>query len=635
MRTILSLLTATTLIVLPAAHAQVPDVIDFQARISDASGPMDGSVSLVLRLYTNASPVGGEALILEDSNTVTAVDGLVSTFIGDDVGPGQEIGIATGYSPLYVEMQANGTVLSPRLRVTAVAYAVRAGSIPTGTIWTDHLIDGAVTPNKLASGVLGWTDDGATVRLTTAGDNVRIGVASGGHGKLYVETADNNGVVGQAPGQFGVYGNAGQYGVYGNASFEAVFGEAATVGVHGFATVRTGVHGTAPMYGVHAEANNYGVFSDVSVDNGVFGRALGNYGVSGKAVTYGVYGNAGNYGVYGNAGNYGVYGNVTVNNAVVGVASEYGVYGSAGTLPGSLGRYGVCGKANEVGVWGNARVSQGVRGEARLWGVMGVANDQYGVYGAAANNYGVYGKAGNWLVHGNYGVYGEANNYGVYGNAGNYGVYGNARNYGVYGQADNWGVYGNATQDYGVYGYAVRNNAVYGLAAKNYGGYFAAGLKNAIYSEGNIVIQSPYNVYRSDGSYKAFTIDHPLDPCNRVLRHFSYEGPEAGVIYRGTATLDEGGSANVELPEYFDALSRNAQVQLTPQSAMPTLHAPPPEGNGFTIAGGAPNGTVYWQVTAERDDPKARLERQTRPVEDEKGRAGLPGKGQYVSPECY
>jgi hypothetical protein len=177
---------------------------------------------------------------------------------------------------------------------------------------------------------------------------------------------------------------------------------------------------------------------------------------------------------------------------------------------------------------------------------------------------------------------------------------------------------------------------VYGYAWYEYGGYFGAGSKNAIYSNGNIIIATGYNMRWSNGSLKAFTIDHPLDPENKVLRHFSTEGPEALVIYRGKVVLDNNGEAKVTLPPYFDALSRETHVQLTPRDQpMPELYFSKPESNSFTIGGGAANGMVYWQVTAERDDPKARLERVSRPVEEEKGHPGLPAPGEYISPDVY
>jgi len=254
-------------------------------------------------------------------------------------------------------------------------------------------------------------------------------------------------------------------------------------------------------------------------------------------------------------------------------------------------------------VHGNAAVS---------FGVQGTSNQNYGVSGTAVQNYGVYGAAGN-----NYGVYGYADNYGVYGYA--------ADEHGVYGNANYRAVYGYAHEDYGVVGRAVND----------YGGWFTAvNTRNAVYSAGNLIIQDGYSVRWSNGGYKAFTIDHPLNPANKVLRHFSAEGPEALVLYTGKARLNEKGEAVVELPEYFDVLARNPMVQLTAVGNHHVYVSREVNGNSFIIGGDA--GTkVYWQVTAERDDPKARLERIQRPIEEEKGRPGLPDKDTYISPECY
>jgi hypothetical protein len=53
---------------------------------------------------------------------------------------------------------------------------------------------------------------------------------------------------------------------------------------------------------------------------------------------------------------------------------------------------------------------------------------------------------------------------------------------------------------------------------------------------------------------KKFDIPHPTKPGRRLV-HAAIEGPEVGVYYRGEAHLDHG-RAVVELPEYFEALTR-------------------------------------------------------------------------------
>jgi hypothetical protein len=72
---------------------------------------------------------------------------------------------------------------------------------------------------------------------------------------------------------------------------------------------------------------------------------------------------------------------------------------------------------------------------------------------------------------------------------------------------------------------------------------------------------------------KSFRIDHPQDPANEYLLHYSAEGPEPLNIYSGIATLDESGGAIVEMPEYFASVNDEPRYVLTPLgAAMPMLH---------------------------------------------------------------
>jgi hypothetical protein len=101
---------------------------------------------------------------------------------------------------------------------------------------------------------------------------------------------------------------------------------------------------------------------------------------------------------------------------------------------------------------------------------------------------------------------------------------------------------------------------------------------------------------------KAFTIDHPEDPENKVLRHFSIESNEVLNLYRGVVTLDGNGEAIVELPSYFDLINKNFSYQLTaigtPQQPYVLTEI---VGNTFEVAG-APNTKVSWTVYADRND---------------------------------
>ncbi|MER7333593.1 MULTISPECIES: hypothetical protein [unclassified Micromonospora] len=116
------------------------------------------------------------------------------------------------------------------------------------------------------------------------------------------------------------------------------------------------------------------------------------------------------------------------------------------------------------------------------------------------------------------------------------------------------------------------------------------------------------------GKSKQFAIDHPLDAPDaterRQLIHAAIEGPENGVYYRGEARLD-GGSATVELPAYFEALTRpeGRTVHLTPvfedDEPVSALAASRVKDGAFrvrTVDGSPASHAFYWEVKAVRAD---------------------------------
>jgi hypothetical protein len=110
---------------------------------------------------------------------------------------------------------------------------------------------------------------------------------------------------------------------------------------------------------------------------------------------------------------------------------------------------------------------------------------------------------------------------------------------------------------------------------------------------------------------KNFLIDHPLDPERCFLVHGCLEGPESGVFYRGTASL-ENGHATVALPDYFEALTRaeDRTVMLTPvcggeDAPVSMLAASRVENGSFDVRavdGASSEQEFYWQVMAVRSD---------------------------------
>ena len=207
--------------------------------------------------------------------------------------------------------------------------------------------------------------------------------------------------------------------------------------------------------------------------------------------------------------------------------------------------------------------------------------------------------------------------------------------HGVFGIGFN-GAVGNTSysQGYGVYAenfdaVAPLGNGV-GAAGKGYYGVLgedrylgAVGGAYGVFSNGNL---------GATGT-KTFVIDHPKDPANKTLRHFSVESNEILNIYRGNAAFDSNGEAIIVLPDYFSDINRNPTYQLTPIGGPASLYIKKKIENGqFVIAGGQSGMEVSWTVTAERNDTYLQQNPEQREVELEK-RDGQ--KGKYFMPHLF
>ncbi|HMP97839.1 MAG TPA: hypothetical protein PKA51_13025 [Kiritimatiellia bacterium] len=118
------------------AQAQVPALINYQGRLVDGSSLVNGTVQLELSLYDAA--VGGALLYTDANPSVTVIDGLYDTYLGDDTTFGA-LGTALASPQVWLEVVVNGTPLSPRERLVSVPYAMRAGSVGAGSIGFNQL----------------------------------------------------------------------------------------------------------------------------------------------------------------------------------------------------------------------------------------------------------------------------------------------------------------------------------------------------------------------------------------------------------------------------------------------------------------------------------------------------------------
>lgn len=132
---------------------------------------------------------------------------------------------------------------------------------------------------------------------------------------------------------------------------------------------------------------------------------------------------------------------------------------------------------------------------------------------------------------------------------------------------------------------------------------------------------------------KNFRIDHPMDPANKYLNHFSIESNEVLNIYRGTVAFDSLGNASVQLPSWFDAVNKNASYQLTPIGGYaPIFIAEKIKDGRFVISGGMQGMEVSWAVYAERNDPYLQQHPEAREVEESKSAREA---GKYLRPDLY
>lgn len=187
----------------------------YQGQLKQANVPVDGSVNLVARLFD--AETGGALLGTQSVNNAAVIDGLFSIELN---GLGEfGVGAFTG-AARWIEIEVNGSVLSPRQKLTAVPYAL------------------SLQP-------------GATVDGSTPGGGMLRGVNSNSFADsvgLKGESTATSGVV------FGVWGNARSpsgAGVLGTSDVSSgsnaggvrgiAFGPTG-VGVQGFAADATGVN---------------------------------------------------------------------------------------------------------------------------------------------------------------------------------------------------------------------------------------------------------------------------------------------------------------------------------------------------------------------------------------------------------
>ena len=104
----------------PSAIAQTPSLINCQGRLFDGEKLLDGEVTMTLRIFDQSE---GGSLLYEDVNKVQVVDGIYSTFLGDNTTKG-DLARALSSGAAYLEVTAGDTTFMPRERLSSVPFAM-------------------------------------------------------------------------------------------------------------------------------------------------------------------------------------------------------------------------------------------------------------------------------------------------------------------------------------------------------------------------------------------------------------------------------------------------------------------------------------------------------------------------------
>ena len=180
----------------------------------------------------------------------------------------------------------------------------------------------------------------------------------------------------------------------------------------------------------------------------------------------------------------------------------------------------------------------------------------------------------------------------------------------------------------------IASNGTSGVGVEGNGGRYGV--------HGNVTNSnsSTYGVYASGDlaatGVKSFVIDHPLDPLNRTLRHYSIESNEVLNMYRGIVALDESGQGKIELPEYWDVTNINPSYQLTAIGSPTQPYILQEIQDNYFIVAGEPLTKVSWTVYSNRNDPTFRYyDTHGKEYSKEVIEKTPDEKGTYRVPEAY
>jgi hypothetical protein len=531
MRVVLIVL-AVVLVVVSAALAEIPQMISYQGRVTDAAGApvADGTYDMRFRIYDAAT--GGDMEWDSGTRSVQVEGGVFSVLLGESPQPTLDLPFD---EDCWLLVTFDGVNQSPRQRFASAGYAYMASGLVPGTTVEGPVTSALRAISTLTSGVAqgGYFESAASSGRAVYGRNTHAtGTTCGG--RFVANSTSGRGVRGEATASTGT-----TYGGYFNSS------SSSGRGVRGWASSTSGT-----TYGGYFTSNS-------SSGRGAYAEAP-LYGVQGVATgTSGV-----NYGGYFETAS----------------TSGTGVRGIATATTGST--YGVYGRSYSTGT-----DSRGVYG--RSYATTGVTFGVYGRTATSSQGYGVYGYASSGTGDARGGGFHSENSHGVCGWAGAttgdvYGVFGHTEStsgVGVYGYAapttgEPDAVYGwcRAPSGYAVHGRSTaalpgsfHPGAAYfehthddGVGVTGSGGYSGGHFWSSSTGNDGWVGRETWKIV-GWGSV-SFMQNHPYRD-DRVIVYAAPEGDEVATYTRGTGRLTDG-EARVPLGETFQWVT-NPDIGLT------------------------------------------------------------------------
>jgi hypothetical protein len=195
MKRIISTLFGLAILCLFAEAQAVPATVSFTGRLSTSTGPVSGAVTVTFSLFNQAT--NGTVMWTETRSLTATAAGLVYADLGSMTTLDE--GILTD-APLFLEIQVGSEVLTPRLPLQSVPYAIRAETANTlgGTVTADEVVTAATAPISIATG---------TASLTTCGAN-QIYKMVGGSWQCAADTDTNTTYSAVAGGGLALSGTA-------------------------------------------------------------------------------------------------------------------------------------------------------------------------------------------------------------------------------------------------------------------------------------------------------------------------------------------------------------------------------------------------------------------------------------------